>query len=95
MTVVTREEAKSRIEELAAQCEPVRIEVSWGVEPELRHVAPRLPQKSRLGGQWAGKLEVGAKFFKSLPDDWLAEFENGPVFPVNAKEQETDAGIPE
>jgi hypothetical protein len=95
MTVVTLEEAKSRLEELAglaAQGECVRIEVSSGVELELRHLSARLPQRNRVGGQWAGRLEVGGKFFEPLPEEWLAEFETGSVFPEDTEARETDRG---
>lgn len=93
MTVVTLEEAKTRIDELAQRAnegEAVRIKDADGRELELRPVGTFA--SVRVGGQWAGKLEVGAEFFEPMPDDWLDAFENGPVFPDEADRDEQVQG---
>ena len=84
MTVVTLEEAKNRIEELArlaASGEEVRI-----TQGELPTLALKPVEQSeddltakRVGGQWEGLFVLGPEFFEPLPDDELDMWEgNSP-----------------
>jgi hypothetical protein len=95
MTVVTIEEAKSRIEELAhlaAGGENIRIAVASGMLLELRPVPQALhPGQKRVGGQWEGLVEVRPDFFEPMPDDWLTEFYEGPVFPSEESDSQESA----
>ncbi len=81
MTVVTIEEAKERIEELAGLAssgEEVRITRGELPAMELK-VAEKMTTGKRVGGQWEGKFVVGPEFFEPLPDELLDLFEgNSP-----------------
>jgi hypothetical protein len=95
MTVDTLEEAKTRMEELAhlaAHGEGIRISVDGGVQLELRAAAPALPSAGkRVGGQWAGLVHFAPDTFDPMPEDWLAAFYHGPVFPSEDSESSKSA----
>ena len=88
MTVVTIEEAKERIEELAGLAvggEDVRITRGDLPAVELK-AAEKAPTGKRVFGAWAGKIELKDDFFQPMPEDWLDLFYNGPVFPEDEEE---------
>jgi antitoxin (DNA-binding transcriptional repressor) of toxin-antitoxin stability system len=84
MTVVTLEEAKTRMEELAhlaVSGEEVLITQDKKPTLALKPVAQTVAPGPRIPGMWAGKFEIGEAFFEPMPDEWLGLFYNGPAFP--------------
>ena len=84
MTVVTLEEAKTRMEELAQLAvngEEVLITQDEKPTLALKPIAQTVASGPRIPGMWAGKFEIGPEFFEPMPDEWLDSFYNGPVFP--------------
>jgi antitoxin (DNA-binding transcriptional repressor) of toxin-antitoxin stability system len=83
MTVVTLEEAKTRMEELAhlaVSGEEVLITQNEKPTLALRPVSS-VDETSgkRVGGQWEGRFVVGPEFFEPLPDEELDLWEgNSP-----------------
>ena len=90
MTVVTLEEAKTRMEELAQLAvSGEEVLITQGEKPTLalKPLAPTVAPGPRIPGMWAGKFEVGPEFFEPLPDEWLDAFYNGPVFPEEKSQE--------
>ena len=82
MTVVTLEEAKTRMEELAQLAvSGEEVLITQGEKPTLalKPVAQTVAPGPRIPGMWAGRFEAGPEFFEPLPDDELDLWEgNSP-----------------
>jgi len=93
MTVVTLEEAKERIEELARLATSgEKVRITQGEMPPLDLTPVYLPSRNPLVfGGWSGKVEVGDDFFEPMSDEWLDLFYNGPIFPPD---DEVDQSAP-
>jgi prevent-host-death family protein len=50
---------------------------------ELRAVAKKRTEPRPIGGA-KGTVTIPPSFYEPMPDEWLDEFYNGPIFPTRA-----------
>lgn len=87
MIVVNIYEAKAKLSEyLDAVAGGERVVICKRNRPvaELRAVEQTRTEPRPLG-LGKGTFSIPASFFEPMPDDWLDEFYNGPVFPEQEK----------
>ena len=87
MMVINIHEAKAKLSEYldaVANGETVVICKRNRPVAELRAVAQKRTEPRPLG-LGKGTFSIPASFFEPMPDDWLDEFYNGPVFPEPEK----------
>jgi len=83
MIMVNIHEAKARLSEcLDAAAKGERVVICRHNRPvaELRPVEAKRTEPRPIGLA-RGTIEIHPSFFDPMPDDWLDEFYNGPVFP--------------
>ena len=83
MIVVNIHEAKAKLSEfLEAVARGERVLICKRNQPvaELRATASQRTEPRPIGGG-PHTFKVPNAFFDSLPDDWLADFESGSVYP--------------
>jgi prevent-host-death family protein len=83
MKVVNIAEAKAKLSEfLEAVAKGERVLICKRNQPvaELRAVEQKRT-KPRPIGLAKGTIKIRPSFYDPMPDDWLDEFYNGPVFP--------------
>jgi prevent-host-death family protein len=86
MIMVNIHEAKAKLSEyLEAVAKGERVTICKRNRPiaELRAVAQK-PTERRPIGLAKGEITILPSFYDPMPDDWLDEFENGPIFPARA-----------
>jgi prevent-host-death family protein len=84
MIVVNINEAKAKLSEyLEAVGKGERVVICKRNQPvaELRAVEQKRTTPRPIGLA-KGKIKILPSFFDPLPDDWLDEIENGPIFPT-------------
>jgi prevent-host-death family protein len=84
MIVVNINEAKAKLSEyLDAVAKGERVLICKRNQPvaELRAVAQKRTEPRPIGLA-KGKIKILPSFYDPMPDDWLDEFENGPIFPA-------------
>ena len=90
MIVINIHEAKAKLSEYLDEVAAGETGRDLQAEPpvaELRAVEQKRTEPRPLG--WRnGIVSIPASFFEPMPDDWLDEFYNGPIFP---EEQEAVA----
>ena|SRR5712672_2517726 len=87
MIVINIHEAKAKLSEYldaAAGGETVVICKRNRPVAELRAVAQKRTEPRPIGGG-PYSFTVPDSFFEPMPDDWLDEFYNGPIFPEAKK----------
>jgi len=87
MIVINIHEAKAKLSEYldaVAAGECVVICKRNRPVAELRAVEQKRTEPRPVGGG-PYTFAVPASFFEPMPDDWLDEFYNGPIFPVASK----------
>jgi antitoxin (DNA-binding transcriptional repressor) of toxin-antitoxin stability system len=83
MIQVNIHEAKARLSEyLEAVARGERVVICKRNRPiaELRALARKRTDRRPIGLA-KGQVTIPPSFFKPMPDEWLDEFYNGPVFP--------------
>ena len=86
MIVVNIHEAKAKLSEyLDAVANGERVVICKRNQPvaELRAIEQKRTKPRPIGG--AKGIVIPASFFDPMPDEWLDEFDNGPVFPAPVK----------
>ena len=86
MIVVNIHEAKAKLSEyLDAVAGGERVVICKRNRPiaELRAVEQKRTELRPLGGTKG--IVIPPSFFEPMPDDWLDEFYNGPIFPEAQK----------
>jgi prevent-host-death family protein len=87
MIVVNIHEVKAKLSEyLDAVERGERVMICKRNRPvaELRAVEPKRTQARPIGGG-PHFFTIPESFFEPMPDDWLGEFYNGPIFPKERK----------
>jgi len=87
MIMVNIHEAKAKLSEFVDAVERgERVVICKRNHPvaELRPVEQKRTEARPLGLA-KGQIKILPSFYEPMPDDWLDEFENGPVFPVKSE----------
>lgn len=87
MIVVNIHEAKAKLSEyLEAVAKGERVLICKRNQPvaELRAVEQKRAEPRPIGGG-PHSFTIPDSFFEPMPDDWLDEFYNGPIFPETPK----------
>jgi antitoxin (DNA-binding transcriptional repressor) of toxin-antitoxin stability system len=86
MKVVNINEAKAKLSEFLDAVERgEQVVICKRNQPvaELRAIPKKRTAPRTIGG--ATGIEMPPAFFDPMPDDWLDEFYNGPIFPASSK----------
>jgi prevent-host-death family protein len=86
MIVINIHEAKAKLSEyLDAVADGERVVICKRNRPvaELRAVEQKRAEPRPLGG--IKGIVIPPSFFDPMPDDWLDDFYNGPIFPATQK----------
>jgi prevent-host-death family protein len=81
--IVKMHQAKTQLSKLiAAALAGEEVVIARGSEPVVR-LTPVTPvvKKPRVAGRFKGQFELPESFFDPLPEEELALWEDGPVFP--------------
>jgi antitoxin (DNA-binding transcriptional repressor) of toxin-antitoxin stability system len=82
MTTVNIFEAKTNLSKLVALAEQGHETILARNGKPVARIAPLVPQKKPIRfGALKGKIWIADDFDAPLPDEILAEFEDGPIFP--------------
>jgi len=87
MIVVNIHEAKAKLSEfLEAVASGERVLICKRNQPiaELRAIEQKRTEPRPLG-LGKGTFSIPPSFFEPMPDEWLDEFYNGPIFPKTTK----------
>jgi antitoxin (DNA-binding transcriptional repressor) of toxin-antitoxin stability system len=88
MTTVNIFEAKTNLSKLVALAEQGHETILARNGKPVARIAPLVPQKKPIRfGLMKGQIWIADDFDAPLPDDILADFEDGPIFPSEKSTQ--------